>query len=61
MNQYCKLDILGDPILGIIKTWNAIIRCSQVNLKALFNNVSTYKTLRCMALHTISVCDGVYK
>ena len=32
-----------------------------MTLKALFNNVSTFNKLSCMALHATSVCDKVWK
>ena len=34
---------------------------SRRRLKALFNNVFTFKNLSCMSLHAISVFDKVYK
>ena len=40
--------------------WWEILTSFQV-LEALFNNVSTWNNLSCMALHAISVFDKVYK
>ena len=47
------LSALLDGLQG--RTWDGKVMASS--LQALFNNVSTFKNLSCMAIHVISVCD----